>query len=110
MGAETTTHKPTDPESAQESGYGGSVPVSALVFTVLTLLVEAAAQHLGTPVPTLGESKPLDAKCDLGEARLALDAANALLTAARTRLSNNERIAIEGLLTQLQVEYVKRVT
>ena len=84
-------------------------PVRVLAFSVLSVMAEAAAAHLGTALPgdspaVRGAQKPDDLK----EARLAIDAANALLGAVGAALSNDERLAIEGLMTQLQVEYVKR--
>jgi hypothetical protein len=77
---------------------------------MLSLLVEVSAAHVGAGVPNVGGPTPEteSASIDLVEARLAIDAANALLTAVGRALSSDERLAIEGLLTQLQVEYVKR--
>ena len=77
---------------------------------MLSLLVEVSAVHVGATVPNDGGSaRGADAPpVDLTEARLAIDAANALLRAVGRALSSDERLAIEGLLTQLQVEYVKR--
>lgn len=81
-----------------------------LTFTVLSLLADAAAAHLGTPLPGTDEDSAKHAKgCDLTEARLAIDVANAVLAAARSAMDSDERLAIEGLLTQLQVEYVRRI-
>jgi Domain of unknown function (DUF1844) len=88
----------------------GPPPVRTLLFSMLSLLVEVSAAHVGAGVPNVGgapsENEP--AAIDLQEARLAIDAANALLNAVGRALSSDERLAIEGLLTQLQVEYVKR--
>jgi hypothetical protein len=77
---------------------------------MLSLLVEAAAANLGAGVPTVGEGDCSErgGPCDRAEARLAIDAANALLAAVGRELASDERMAIESLLTQLQVEYVKR--
>ena len=78
---------------------------------MLSLLAEVSAVHVGAGIPNVGGS-PSDAASpaasNLEEARLAIDAANALLNAVGRALSSDERLAIEGLLTQLQVEYVKR--
>jgi hypothetical protein len=88
----------------------GPPPVRTLLFSMLSLLAEVSAVHVGAGIPNVGgtsldsESAPLN----LEEARLAIDAANALLNAVGRALSSDERHAIEGLLTQLQVEYVKR--
>jgi hypothetical protein len=99
------------PNQAQDHAtIPGPPPVRALLFTILSLLAEAAAVHVGANVPNVGgpvvESKSDGG--DLSEARLAIDAANALLAAVGGALTSNERLAIEGLLTQLQVAYVKR--
>jgi len=87
----------------------GPPPVRTLLFSMLSLLVEVSAAHVGAGVPNVGgpsvENEP---HIDLAEARLAIDAANALLNAVGRALSGDERLAIESLLTQLQVEYVKR--
>jgi len=67
-----------------------------------------SAHHVGAGVPNVGGDDRTETTIDLQEARLAIDAANALLEAVGRALSSDERHAIEGLLTQLQVEYVKR--
>ena len=88
----------------------GPPPVRTLLFSMLSLLVEVSAAHVGAGVPTVAEEPAAErpARVDLNEARLAIDAANALLNAVGRALSSDERLALEGLLTQLQVEYVKR--
>ena len=88
----------------------GPPPVRTLLFSMLSLLVEVSAAHVGAGVPSVGgDAQPSDPpRVDLAEARLAIDAANALLQAVGRALSTDERLALEGLLTQLQVEYVKR--
>jgi len=87
----------------------GPPPVRTLLFSMLSLLAEVSAAHVGAGVPNVGgPSVETRSPVDLAEARLAIDAANALLTAVGRALSSDERLAIEGLLTQLQVEYVKR--
>ena len=93
-----------------QTTIAGPPPVRTLLFSMLSLLVEVSAAHVGAGVPNVGGS-PENAEpvpLDLGEARLAIDAANALLNAVGRALSSDERHAIEGLLTQLQVEYVRR--
>ncbi|MDQ2817376.1 MAG: DUF1844 domain-containing protein [Candidatus Eremiobacteraeota bacterium] len=93
----------------QSEAPHGPPPVRVLAFTILSLLADAAAAHLGTPLPgTDAGSSNSESGGDLHEARLAIDVANAVLGAARTALQSDERLAIEGLLTQLQVEYVRR--
>ena len=105
--------KTEDPAQAERQAVTGPPPVHALAFTVLSLLVETAAGHLGASLPGISEAGETGAaaepKRDLAEARLAIDAANALLSAVRAALEAPERMAIEGLLTQLQIEYVKRI-
>ena len=88
----------------------GPPPVRTLLFSVLSLLVEVSAAHLGAGLPNVGgpSTGAQTGARDLVEARLAIDAANALLHSVGRALESDERLAIEGLLTQLQVEYVKR--
>ena len=88
----------------------GPPPVRTLLFSMLSLLVEVSAAHVGAGLRNVGgSSSRADAhERDLTEARLAIDAANALLQSVGRALESDERLAIEGLLTQLQVEYVKR--
>lgn len=98
----------SDRPEAQETSLGPP-PVRTLLFSMLSLLVEVSAHHVGAGVPNVGGSEPHGAAdIDLDEARLAIDAANALLQSVGRALSSDERLALEGLLTQLQVEYVKR--
>ena len=99
-------HTSDRPES-QESSMG-PLPVRTLLFSMLSVLVEVSAHHVGTGVPNVGGDDRTESTIDLEEARLAIDAANALLASVGRALSHDERHAIEGLLTQLQVEYVKR--
>ena len=94
------------PESLESSK--GPPPVRTLLFSMLSLLVEVSAHHVGTSVPNVGGDDRTESTIDLQEARLAIDAANALIAAVGRALSSDERHALEGLLTQLQVEYVKR--
>lgn len=71
--------------------------------------VEVSAHHVGAAVPNVGgRGSESEATADLEEARLAIDAANALIQSVGRAFSSDERLALEGLLTQLQVEYVKR--
>jgi type IV pilus biogenesis protein CpaD/CtpE len=97
----------SDRPDTQESSMGPP-PVRTLLFSMLSLLAEVSAHHVGTGVPNVGGDDRTESTIDLAEARLAIDAANALLASVGRALSHDERHAIEGLLTQLQVEYVKR--
>ena len=108
MGAETASQSDNASDSAQRA-VDAPLSVSALAFSLLTVLVEAGARQLDAPVPGLGEAPSGETTCDLRQARLAIDAATALLGAISSSISSVERLAIEGLLTQLQLEYVKRV-
>ena len=94
----------------EQPSTSGPPPVRTLLFSMLSMLVEVSAAHVGAGLPSVGGATPQSepSKPDLGEARLAIDAANALLQSVGRALSSDERHAIEGLLTQLQVEYVKR--
>jgi len=94
------------PETVESST--GPPPVRTLLFSMLSLLVEVSAHHVGASVPNVGGADRAEGTIDLEEARVAIDAANALLSAVGRALSRDERHALEGLLTQLQVEYVKR--
>ena len=98
-------------KTAEGPGKVGPPPVRAVVFSMLSVLVECAAGNIGAGVPSVGGTEEFEGRqggCDLEESRLAIDAANALLAAVGRSLSSDERHAIEGLLTQLQIEYVKR--
>lgn len=93
----------------QAKATEGPPSVHVLSFTMLMLLVEAAAAHLATPVPAdPGSERAGKDELKLGDARIAIDAANALLAAVAKVLSREERLAIEGMLTQLQVDYVMK--
>jgi hypothetical protein len=84
-------------------------PMRDLAFSMLSLLIEAAATHMRVDIPIAAEAKPADmsAAPNMSEARAAIDAANALLDAVRTVMENDALLAIEGMLTQLQFEYVR---
>jgi len=104
-----TTQQPD--ASQREARPQPPVPVNVLAFSVLSLLIEAAAAHLGASLPGIAKPDGSDEKrADLSEARLAIDAADALFGAIKASLTNDERIAIEGLLTQIQVEFIKRTS
>jgi hypothetical protein len=94
----------------QAKATEGPPSVHVLSFTMLMLLVEAAAAHLATPIPADPGSGRAKDELKLGEAKLAIDAANALLAAVAKTLSREERLAIEGMLTQLQVDYVMKTS
>jgi hypothetical protein len=87
-------------------------PMRDLAFSMLSVLIEAAAGQLRVDLPAADLTRPTDAggAADLNEARAAIDAANALLGSVRTIMENDALLAIEGMLTQLQIEYVHRVS
>lgn len=82
-----------------------------LAFSMLSLLVEAAASQLRIGVPSAeATSVEPSAPGDIKEARAAIDAANALLGSVGSIMENDALLAIEGMLTQLQIEYVRQVS
>lgn len=88
-------------------------PMRDLAFSMLSLLIETAATHLRVDTPaTAPAAKPGDenAEISMREARAAIDAANALLGSVKAIMENDARLAIEGMLTQLQIQYVRRAS
>ena len=83
-----------------------------LSFSMLSILIETAAGHLRVDVPQEAESRLVDQTSapNMDEARAAIDAANALLASVRTVMESDALLAIEGLLTQLQLQYVRMVS
>ncbi|MBC5805144.1 MAG: hypothetical protein ACR2KS_01025 [Candidatus Eremiobacter antarcticus] len=96
-----------EPEQTPERptpAFGTLLPMRDLAFSMLSLLIETAAGNLHSEAP------PRDAAPDLREARCAIDAANALLASVKPILENEATLAIEGMLTQLQIEYVRSLS
>jgi Domain of unknown function (DUF1844) len=93
----------------QDATAGGIMPMRDLGFSILSLLVETAAGQLQLRVPLQpeGDFRPSQT-VNLKEARAAIDAANALLEAIRHVMDSDARLAIESMLTQLQIDYVSR--
>jgi hypothetical protein len=97
------------------SGIAGDVatsdlpPVRDLAFSMLSLLCDAAAAHmrvhLAGAVPAVESSPP--SASNIREARAAIDAANALLASMRELMELDALRAVESMLTQLQIEYVR---
>ena len=84
-------------------------PVRDLAFSMLSLLIETAATQLRVDVPVAAEALPHAlGEPNMTEARAAIDAANALLAAVRSIMEMDALRAIEGMLTQLQIEYVRK--
>jgi hypothetical protein len=84
-----------------------------VAFTLLSILIETAGSQLrvgnsgANPAP--GPGAP-GSTVDMREARAAIDAANALLGSVRSIMESDAILAIEGMLTQLQIEYVSRMS
>ncbi len=76
-----------------------------LAFSMLSVLVETAAARLHARLPLQASD---DSPVDIDEARAAIDAANALLQSVRHVMEADARLAIESMLTQLQIDYVRR--
>jgi hypothetical protein len=87
-------------------------PVRDLAFSMLSLLIETAATQLRVDVPVAAEivRSSSDTPVNMSEARAAIDAANALLGSVRAIMEMDALRAIEGMLTQLQIEYVRQVS
>lgn len=85
-------------------------PVRDLAFSMLSLLIETAATQLRVDVPVAAVTARAasDTPPNMSEARAAIDAANALLGAVRAIMEMDALRAIEGMLTQLQIEYVRK--
>jgi hypothetical protein len=82
-----------------------------LAFSILSLLVDAAASHMhvevaGAATPVSTQSRP--SETSMREARAAIDAANAMLSACREVMEMDALRAIESMLTQVQIEYVRQ--
>jgi hypothetical protein len=85
-------------------------PVRDLAFSMLSLLIETAATQLRVDIPVATEAAPSPSLApNMPEARAAIDAANALLASVRSIMEMDALRAIEGMLTQLQIEYVRQV-
>lgn len=90
---------------------GSLLPMRDLAFSMLSLLIETAAGNLHSDAPPTDAGGQHDAAApDLREARSAIDAANALLGSVKPILENEATLAIEGMLTQLQIEYVRTLS
>lgn len=80
------------------------ITVAAVLKGTVELLAVQAWQHMGIQVsPQTGRLGQ-----DLPQARLAIDAASAILEKLQPHLVDNERREYEGLLTNLRINYVQR--
>ena len=85
----------------------GILSMRDLAFSMLSVLVETAAARLHARVPLQTEDIT-HSSLDINEARAAIDAANALLESVRQVMEADARLAIESMLTQLQIDYVRQ--
>lgn len=98
------------PQTAGDVATSDVPPMRDLAFSILSLLVDAAAAHLRIEIASAATSPPADARAtesDMREARAAIDAANAMLSAVRDMMELDALRAIESMLTQVQIEYVR---
>jgi len=105
----------TEPSRAPEGSPAAGAPqeaaarpaevdVTALVLTCISLLGQKAWAALGlVPDPASGKIERR-----LEDARLAIDAAAALVEGARERVSAADRRELETLLTNLRLNYVEQ--
>jgi hypothetical protein len=86
-------------------------PMRDLAFSILSLLIDAAAAHMQIEVagaaPNAG-AREGGAAVSMRDARAAIDAANALLASVREIMEMDALRAVESMLTQLQIEYVRQ--
>jgi hypothetical protein len=83
-------------------------PMRDLAFSILSLLIEAAAAHMRVEVAGATPGVQCNQAASIREARAAIDAANALLASVREIMEMDALRAIESMLTQLQIEYVRQ--
>jgi hypothetical protein len=85
-------------------------PMRDLAFSILSLLIDAAASNLRVEVAgavATGGVELSATPAGMREARSAIDAANALLASVRECMEMDAVRAVESMLTQLQIEYVR---
>ena len=85
-------------------------PMRDLAFSMLSLLIDAAAAHMRIEMAGAAPAKTATGvtASSMREARAAIDGANALLAAMREIMEPDALRAVEGMLTQLQIEFVRR--
>jgi len=100
-GAEATTAQPTattQPTAAER------VDARAVILTCISLLASKAWEAMGlVPDPA---TKKIERHLD--EARMAIDAAAALVDLIKEQLQDRERRELETLLTNLRLNYVEQ--
>ena len=93
-----------EPSPADIAKALGEVSATDLVKGFLGTLIGKAWESLGLWLnPAVGETRT-----DLPEARVAIDAAQALFSVVSDRLTEEERREIRRALADLQVNYVER--
>ncbi|GEM_PF-1556086 len=101
----------SDPQEAGDVALSDVPPMRDLAFSILSLLVDAAASHMRVEVAgvaSTGRSQARLTEASMREARAAIDAANAVLSAVREIMEMDALRAIESMLTQVQIEYVRQ--
>ncbi len=86
-------------------------PMRDLAFSMLSLLIDAAAAHMRIEMAGAAPAAKTATgvtTSSMREARAAIDGANALLAAMREIMEPDALRAVEGMLTQLQIEFVRR--
>ncbi len=98
-------------EAAGDVATSDIPPMRDLAFSMLSLLIDAAAAHMRIEMagaaPSATAATQVTAS-SMREARAAIDGANALLAAMREIMELDALRAVEGMLTQLQIEFVRR--
>lgn len=98
-------------EAAGDVTLSDVPPMRDLAFSLLSLLIDAAAAHMHIEVAGAapsGKAATRVTASSMREARAAIDGANALLAAVREIMELDALRAVEGMLTQLQIEFVSR--
>lgn len=102
--------KPTS-TTAGDVSVSDVPPMRDLAFSMLSLLIDAAATNMRIEVAGAAPSAQTQTAAtaaSMREARAAIDGANALLAAMREIMEIDALRAVEGMLTQLQIEFVRR--
>jgi hypothetical protein len=96
-------------EAGEPEGERGGTLADLDIYDTLRFMIgilnQAAWMHLGLVVPPgAGEARP-----DLAQARVAIDALEALAGLLRADSDGEERREMESMLANLRINYVKRV-
>jgi len=103
--ADTTRSAETaEPTPAAQPSAAERVDVRAVVLTCISLLASKAWEAMGlVPDPA---TKKIERHLD--EARMAIDAAAALVDLIKEQLQDRERRELETMLTNLRLNYVEQ--